>query len=126
MDEVPTRKKFEVIKEMSAGNSSIQLLCQIAGVSKSGYYKWLKRQKTPSEKQLKDESMKKRIMECHKKHRGIYGYRRVQIWLKKTYGLHINHKRIQRLMNKLGIRQSSERRNHITERRKHMSCQTTI
>lgn len=104
MDEVPTRKKFEVIKEMSAGNSSIQLLCQIAGVSKSGYYKWLKRQKTPSEKQLKDESMKKRIMECHKKHRGIYGYRRVQIWLKKTYGLHINHKRIQRLMNKLGIR----------------------
>ncbi|WP_363321709.1 transposase [Bacillus glycinifermentans] len=65
-------------------------------------------------------------MECHKKHRGIYGYRRVQIWLKKTYGLHINHKRIQRLMNKLGIRQSSERRNHITERRKHMSCQTTI
>lgn len=41
MDEVPTQRKFEVIKEMSAENYSIQLLCQIAGVSKSGYYKQL-------------------------------------------------------------------------------------
>ncbi|MCP6684199.1 IS3 family transposase [Bacillus nakamurai] len=101
---VPTRRKFEVVKEMSAETYSIQLLCQIAGVSKSGYYKWLRRQTSPSEKQIEDESMKKNIMECHKKLRGIYGYRRIQIWLKKTYGLHMNHKRIQRLMNELGIR----------------------
>ncbi|NGY85146.1 transposase (plasmid) [Bacillus megaterium] len=31
------------------------------------------------------------------KFRGIYGYR-VQTWLKVVYGLHVNHKRIQRLM----------------------------
>ncbi|WP_244948974.1 IS3 family transposase [Bacillus swezeyi] len=101
---MPTHRKFEVIKEMSAGNGSIQLLCQIAGVSKSGYYKWIRRQKSSSEKQLEDESMKKKIMECYQKLRGIYGYRRIQIWLNKTYGLHMNHKRIQRLMNELGIR----------------------
>jgi putative transposase len=35
MEEVPTSKKYE-------GKYSIQLLCKIAGVSKSGYYKWLK------------------------------------------------------------------------------------
>lgn len=69
---VPTRRKFEVIKEMSAGTYSLQLLCQVAGVSKSGYYKWLRKQKSPSEKQIADESVKKKIMDCHQKHRGIY------------------------------------------------------
>ncbi|MBJ7570900.1 transposase [Bacillus halotolerans] len=43
-------------------------------------------------------------MDCHQKLRGIYGYRRIQVWLKKIYRLHINHKRVQRLMNELGIR----------------------
>jgi transposase InsO family protein len=103
MEEVPTSKKYEVIKEMSHGNCSIQLLCKIAEVSKSGYYKWLKRQESPTEKQLDDEKIKKKIMVCHEKLKGIYGYRRVQTWLEKTYGLHINHKRVQRLMNELGI-----------------------
>ncbi|MCY7784987.1 MULTISPECIES: IS3 family transposase [unclassified Bacillus (in: firmicutes)] len=93
-----------MVKEMSAGTYSLQLLCQVAGVSKSGYYKWLRKQKSPSEKQIEDESVKKKIMECHQKLRGIYGYRRIQVWLEKMYGLHINHKRIQRLMNELGIR----------------------
>ena len=83
---------------MSNGNCSTQLLCKIAQVSKSGYYKWLKRQESPTEKQLADEEIKKKIMECYEKLKGIYGYRRVQTWLKKTYGLHMNHKRVQRLM----------------------------
>lgn len=58
----------------------------------------------PSEKQLADTKIKKKILECHKKLKGIYGYRRVQVWLKVTYNLHLNHKRIQRLMNELGIK----------------------
>jgi len=103
MDEVPTSKKYEVIREMSKGTYSIQLLCELAKVSKSGYYKWIKRQETPSEKQLEDEEIKKKIMECHKKYKGIYGYRRIQIWLRKIYGLLINHKRVQRLMREMTI-----------------------
>ncbi|WP_316572955.1 IS3 family transposase [Neobacillus sp. YIM B06451] len=103
MDEVPTPKKYEVIREMSKGRYSIELLCELAEVSRGGYYKWIKRQETPSAKRLEDEKIKEKIMECHKKYKGIYGYRRIQTWLKKTYGLHINHKRIQRLMNEMGI-----------------------
>ncbi|PIE91950.1 hypothetical protein CO726_29330 [Bacillus fungorum] len=34
----------------------------------------------------------------------MYGYTRVQVWLKITYNLHINHKRVQRLMSELRIR----------------------
>ncbi|WP_197205595.1 transposase [Cytobacillus firmus] len=84
MKEVSTQKKYQVIKEMSQGDYSIVLLCKIAEVSKSGYYKWLKRQESPTEKQLEDEEIKEKIMECHEKLKGIYGYRRVQIWLVKT------------------------------------------
>jgi transposase InsO family protein len=103
MEAAPAHKKYAVIQEMSGRDYPIQLLCEIAGVSKSGYYKWIKRQESPSEKQIEDEIIKKKIMECHLKLKGIYGYRRVQVWLKLTYGLHLNHKRVQRLMNELGI-----------------------
>jgi putative transposase len=104
MEAVPTPKKFEVIKQMSDKNFTIQSLCEIASVSKSGYYKWLKRKESPSSKQIEDNRIKELIIECHTKLKGIYGYRRVQIWLKLTYNLHLNHKRVQRLMNELGIK----------------------
>jgi transposase InsO family protein len=83
---------------------TVTLLCAIAGVTRSGYYKWIKRHAVPSKKQLADTEFKKKILECHKKLRGIYGYRRIQVWLKATYNLHLNHKRIQRSMSELGIK----------------------
>ncbi|PHE84271.1 hypothetical protein COF80_20135 [Bacillus toyonensis] len=55
-------------------------------------------------KQSEDIEIKKKILACHKKLRGIYGYRRIQVWLKATYNLYLNHKRIQRLMSELGIK----------------------
>ncbi|WP_414979075.1 transposase [Bacillus sp. (in: firmicutes)] len=58
----------------------------------------------PSERQLADIKNKKKILAYDKKLRGIYGYRRVQVWLEFTYNLHLDHKRIQRLMNELGIK----------------------
>lgn len=104
MDAVPTHKKFEVIKEMSFKDFPIRLLCSITKVSRSGYYKWMRRQELPSEKQLEDEKIKKKIKECQKKLKGIYGYRRVQVWLKIKYNLHLNHKRVRRLMKELGMK----------------------
>jgi putative transposase len=99
MEAVP---KFAVIQEM-ASRFPIQLLCELAKVSRSGYYKWLKQQKSPTRKQLEDQQLQEKIMECHKKLHRIYGYRRVKIWLKRKYGLHLNHKRVQRLMKEMGI-----------------------
>ncbi|KEK21924.1 IS3 family transposase [Bacillus gaemokensis] len=104
MKAVPKTKKFEVIHEMSEKGYTVTVLCDIAGVTRSRYYKWIKRHSMPSEKQSEDVEIKKKILKCHKKLRGIYGYRRVQIWLKVAYNLHINHKRIQRLMGELGIK----------------------
>ncbi|MDV3483256.1 IS3 family transposase [Paenibacillus larvae] len=39
----------------------------------------------------------------HQRLRGILGYPRMRIWLKKTYGIHVNHKRVYRLMKQMGI-----------------------
>lgn len=80
------------------------ILCDITGITRSGYYKWIKRHTTPSKKQSEDSEIKKKILKYQTKLRGIYGYRKIQVWLKATYNLHLSHKRIQRLMSELGIK----------------------
>ena len=86
-----------------AGRFAISLLCRIATVSKSGYYKWLKRQASPSAKMLSDKAMEAKILECYRKVKGIYGYRRIKVCLEKKYGITVNHKRVYRLMRQIGI-----------------------
>ncbi len=70
------------------------LLCEIAGVSRSGYYKWKKRINDPSEKVKEDQFIMSKIGECERDPdiKGSYGYRRICIWLKRYYGLQVNHK----------------------------------
>ncbi|MDR7319745.1 IS3 family transposase [Brevibacillus nitrificans] len=103
MDSVPYDQKFAVIKELTMRGYCVLLLCQLAQVSRSGYYKWVKRQEIVSPKQLEDQQLKWKITECCKEVKGIYGYRRVKVWIEKKYGLKINRKRVQRLMNVMGI-----------------------
>ena len=103
MEERPARERYKGIQEL-AHQYPVQLLCDLARVSRSGYYKWIKRQTSPSPKQLEDQNIQEKIRECHTKVKGIYGYRRVLIWLRRVYNLHINHKRVQRLMREMGIR----------------------
>jgi transposase InsO family protein len=103
MESVPCNKKFAIIKELTNRGFNVLLLCELAQVSRSGYYKWVKRQGFISPKQREEEQVKLKIVECYKEVKGIYGYRRVKVWIEKKYGLKMNHKRVQRLMNVLGI-----------------------
>ncbi|QWG31168.1 transposase (plasmid) [Bacillus mycoides] len=67
------------------------------------------------------------MLECHKKLRGIYGYRRIHMWLKATYNLHLNHKRIQRLMSELGIKSVIRKKTTLLRKKKRlMYFQRTI
>ncbi|EGK10852.1 hypothetical protein ACFQ5F_11540 [Kroppenstedtia eburnea] len=72
------------VREMST-RFSISLLCKIAGVSHSGYYRCLKREQYPSEREKENEQIKAKILECHWEVNGIYGYPRVKIWPRKKY-----------------------------------------
>jgi transposase InsO family protein len=95
--------QYELVEQLTTVGYNITLLCEIAKVSRSGYYKWKRRKSSPSSKQLMDQNLKEKILEVHRRLYGILGYRRMQVWLFKTYGIHANHKRIYRLMKEMGI-----------------------
>ncbi|MFJ1133987.1 hypothetical protein ACIKJQ_12415 [Bacillus thuringiensis] len=67
MQAISKTRKFEVIFEMLEKGYTVTLLCAITGVTRSGYCKWIKWHLVPSEKQLEETKIKKKILECHKK-----------------------------------------------------------
>lgn len=74
----------------------VGLLCDVANVSKSGYYKWLKRADQPA-KDYEDYLL---VKEVHDKGKGKYGWRTIQMKLKEDKNIIMNHKKIQRIKNK--------------------------
>ena len=78
---------------------TVEELCKLLEVSRSGYYKWLKRKGAPD----KDTVIADLIVECHEKTHRTYGYRRVRIWLLRETGLVINHKAVLRIMRKYNL-----------------------
>ena len=53
----------------------------------------------------------KLVLEAYERSRKTYGYRRIQIWIRREYGIKINHKAVLRLMRKLNIRSVARKRN---------------
>lgn len=100
---------YYVVEAMSK-RYSITLLCEIAQVSRSGYYKWQKRLHTPTKAQIDEMDLKEKIADCYQKVAGVYGYRRVKVWLQKKHGIVINHKRVYRLMRLLGLQSRIRRK----------------
>ena len=82
-------------------------MCRVLGVSRSGYYAWLKR--APSARAEEDERLKVRIDEIHDQSRGTYGVPRIHIELKDA-DERVSRKRIGRLMRDLGLRGVCRRR----------------
>src|SRR5947199_3170434 len=74
------------------GNLSIERMCQLASVSRAGFYRSLQRE--PIEEDMEVRSTIQLIFAEHKRR---YGYRRVSKELRRR-GMRVNHKRVQRLM----------------------------
>ena len=85
----------------------VATMCRVLGVSRSGYYAWLKR--APSARAEEDERLKVRIDEIHEQSRGTYGVPRIHIELKDA-DERVSRKRIGRLMRDLGLRGVCRRR----------------
>jgi len=83
-------------------NSDVNKLCDIAKVSRSGYYRWLKTSKEPD----KGHGDYLKIKEVFEKSKGEYGWRRVKMALPE-----MNHKKIQRIMRKYDMIVKIRRRN---------------
>lgn len=83
------------------GEFSLQLLCEIAGVPRSSYYKW--RNHKPSLRELENQQLTLAMLLLYDQVGGIYGYRRLTLHLRRQTKLRINHKRMKRLMKLAGI-----------------------
>ena len=86
---------------------SISEMCRILGVSRSGYYGFVKRMDKPA----RDLELSELIRECQQETKQTYGYRRVAILLERK-GIHHNPKTILRVMNKYSLLSVVRRRKY--------------
>ena len=97
-----TELRFEVIQEtlkISQNKLSVKELCELAGVSRSGYYRWVAAAPVRAEKERKDKEAFQSILTAYRFRGYDKGIRGIQMRLCRM-GITMNHKKIQRLMRK--------------------------
>lgn len=80
----------------------MSVLCEIADITRSGYYKWIHRKKSQNE--LLNEDLLDLIREAYEESDGILGYRQMTIKILREQNIKVNHKRIYRLMKISGLK----------------------
>lgn len=88
-------------------------LCEIIGIQRSSYYKWLNRKESDNEKFNKE--LLSKIKDAYEEKNGILGYRQMTIKLNREHNLNVNYKRIYRLMHILNLKSvcRRKRKNYI-------------
>ena len=76
----------------------ISVMCRFFGVSRSGYYSYVKRLGQAAPDASLAEKLRAQQERCHQ----TYGYRRMHLWL-ESQGIHHNPKTVLRVMKKYGI-----------------------
>ena len=83
------------------GGHPVGLLCELLAVSRSGYYRWQKRQ--PTQRQRDDAELAAQIAAAHARSRKNYGAPRIVEELREE-GTRISKRRCARLMKARGLR----------------------
>jgi transposase InsO family protein len=79
---------------VSQGSQTIERWCRLTGVSRAGYYRFW-RKSAPREHDTMVRSAIQRLALANGRHRG---YRYISHQLRREEGIHVNHKRVLRLM----------------------------
>ena len=87
--------------EAEKADHSVPRLCQMLGVSRSGYYAW--RRRSPSERARFDVVLSEKIEMIHRNSRATYGAPRVHAEL-RAIGIRCGRKRVARLMRRAKLR----------------------
>jgi putative transposase len=80
---------------------SVSLMCELLGVSRSGFNDWSSR--APSDRTLTDAWLTTQIKQIHEDNREVYGSPRIHAELRMRYGIRVGRKRVERLMRTAGI-----------------------
>ncbi|WP_414650433.1 MULTISPECIES: IS3 family transposase [unclassified Erysipelothrix] len=108
------KKKVKAVSSLRQ-KYPLQLLLEIAGLSRSTYYFYVSKVDTD----FKNDELMNLIIEIYYENRELYGYRRIALELKNR-GHVVNHKKVLRLMGKLGIHSL------IRKKRKYSSYKGTV
>lgn len=85
----------------------VALLCRVLGISRSGFYAWWRRARSP--RSCQDQLLGQRIKEIHVASRGTYGAPRIHAELAEG-GVRVGRKRVARIMRQEGLRGVSRRK----------------
>ena len=91
-------------------------MCHVLGVSKSGYYQWLK-QSTPPQKQRK-ATLQREIKMIHRQSHGRYGSPKITILLHRA-GWIVSERKVTRYMKEMGLRSKTVKKYKATTYSKH-------
>ena len=91
------RVKYHIVS-LHKNEYPVSVMCKIFGVSRSGYYDFVRRLDRPDA----DAGLGRLIREQQKHCRQTYGYRRMWMWLGKQ-GIHHNPKTVLRVMRKYDL-----------------------
>ena len=94
----------------------VQAMCQVLGVSRSGYYAWKERPGTRID--ADQVSAVAEISAAHKRSRGTYGSPRIHREL-RARGINMSRKRVERLMREKGLKGAQKRRFRCTTDSRH-------
>lgn len=100
--------RYEAIKRTKHA-FPVARLCDVFGVSASGYYAWQSR--PPSQRDCQNDTLRQEIQYIWTQKRGIYGAPRIHAELQDR-GKRVGRKRVARLMHMLGIQGKMARRKH--------------
>ena len=106
--------RFEFLKEHRGEIGPIKKACGLMKVSKSGFYEYLGRKK--SNAQIEREAIEGFVVEAFERHKGRYGYRRINRELRKS-GIVVSEKRVLRIMQKLGLAGKGATRKHRIQKK---------
>jgi transposase InsO family protein len=94
----------------------LSVMCTVLHASRSGYKSWRKRGVPP--RQLRQEELLEKIKHIHKESRGTYGSPRILRELRKE-GVVVNHKTVEELMKRNGIRAKQKKKFKATTNSNH-------
>ena len=93
---------------------AISDVCQLMGVSRSGYYKWKKRK--PSTRDVSRQAIIKKVEEVHKAH-PTHGYRWTRAFLACNYAIEISENFVYKCFRYLGIKSETRHQVHYKPRK---------
>ncbi len=102
--------RYRMIEELSQGRHAVRDLCQLLGVTRSGYYAW--RSGPETARDSNNRKLVEQIQEVFKAQRGRYGSPRITEELRR-HGHRCNHKRVERLMRQAQLKGRTCRRRKV-------------